>query len=106
MSEEISPEMFKQLAALAALDLDQEQADYLRHELNQQLKAIHELAAIPLDDDLRITPHGIVYDQAISPTPREDVWQPCADPQKILNQAPQVEDQYIIVPDIPHEKLD
>lgn len=106
MSEEITPEIFNHLVTLAALELDEKQAAYLRRELNQQLKAIHELEAIPLEDDLKITTHGITYNQSTSPALREDTWLPHPNPDEILSQAPQVDDHYIIVPDIPHEKLD
>jgi len=47
MSESISQQTFDHLVGLAALELDQEQAAYLLRELNHQLKAIHELEAIP-----------------------------------------------------------
>jgi aspartyl/glutamyl-tRNA(Asn/Gln) amidotransferase C subunit len=106
MSEEITPEIFNHLVTLAALELDEKQAAYLRRELNQQLKAIHELEAIPLDADLKVTTHGVSYNQANSPALREDTWQPHPNPDEILAQAPQVEEHHIIVPDIPHEKLD
>lgn len=106
MSEEITPEIFNHLVTLAALELDEKQAAYLRRELNQQLKAIHELEAIPLEDDLKITTHGITYNQSTSPALREDTWLPHPKPDEILSQAPHVDDHYIIVPDIPHEKLD
>jgi aspartyl/glutamyl-tRNA(Asn/Gln) amidotransferase C subunit len=106
MSEEITIDIFNHLVTLAALELDEKQAVYLRRELNQQLKAIHELEAIPLDADLKITPHGIPFTLEISPSLREDTWLPHPNPDEILAQAPQVEDHYIIVPDIPHEKLD
>ena len=106
MSEEITPEIFNHLVTLAALELDEKQAAYLRRELNQQLKAIHELEAIPLEDELKITMHGITYNQSTSPALREDTWLPHPNPDEILSQAPQVDDHYIIVPDIPHEKLD
>jgi aspartyl/glutamyl-tRNA(Asn/Gln) amidotransferase C subunit len=106
MSEEITPEVFNHLVTLAALELDEQQAAYLRRELNQQLKAIHELEAIPLDENLKITPHGVPYTLETSPALREDTWLPHANPEEILAQAPQVDDHYIIVPDIPHEKLD
>lgn len=106
MSEEITPEIFNHLVTLAALELDEKQAAYLRRELNQQLKAIHELEAIPLEENLNITTHGISYNQATSPALREDIWLPHPDPDEILAQAPQVDEHYIIVPDIPHEKLD
>ena len=106
MSEEITPEIFNHLVTLAALELDEKQAAYLRRELNQQLKAIHELESIPLDDEIEVTTHGVSYDLANSPALREDTWQPHPNPEEILAQAPQVDEQYIIVPDIPHEKLD
>ena len=106
MSEEITIDIFNHLVTLAALELDEKQAVYLRRELNQQLKAIQELAAIPLDADLQATTHGITYNQASSPALREDTWQPHLNPEEILEQAPQVTDHYIVVPDIPHEKLD
>jgi aspartyl/glutamyl-tRNA(Asn/Gln) amidotransferase C subunit len=106
MREEITIDIFNHLVSLAALELDEKQAVYLRRELNQQLKAIHELEAIPLDADLKITPHGIPYTLETSPDLREDTWLPHPNPDEILAQAPQVEDHYIIVPDIPHEKLD
>ncbi|PKO04120.1 MAG: hypothetical protein CVU41_18635 [Chloroflexi bacterium HGW-Chloroflexi-3] len=106
MSEEITPEIFNHLVTLAALELDDKQAAYLRRELNQQLKAIHELESIPLDVDLKITTHGVSYSLTTSPVLREDTWLPHPNPGEILAQAPQVDEQYIIVPDIPHEKLD
>jgi len=106
MSEEITPEIFNHLVTLAALELDEKQAAYLRRELNQQLKAIHELEAIPLADDIHITTHGITYNLATSPKLRDDIWSPHLNPDEILAQAPQVDENYIIVPDIPHEKLD
>ena len=106
MSDEINVEVFNHLVTLAALELDETQANYLRRELNQQLKSINELAAIPLDDDLQISAHGVPYTKESSPQLRSDDWQPFPDPDEILSQAPQVADHYIVVPDIPHEKLD
>ncbi len=35
-----------------------------------------------------------------------DTWQPYAHPEDILSQVPETEDRYIVVPDIPHQKLD
>jgi aspartyl-tRNA(Asn)/glutamyl-tRNA(Gln) amidotransferase subunit C len=106
MSEEISPQIFEHLVQLAALELGAEEAEYLRRQLNNQLGAIHELEAIPLDPDLAITSHGIPYTPQISPAPRADEWRPFAHPEDILSQAPQFEDGYIVVPDIPHEELE
>ena len=106
MADLISPEVFSHLVDLAALQLDAQEGEYLRRELNNQLKAIHELEAIPLDDDTPASLHGVPYPAEISPAPREDVWRPFPHPEDILEQAPQVEDGYIIVPEIPHTDLD
>lgn len=106
MTDEITPESFEHLVELAAFAFDPEEADYLRRELNLQLKAVHQLEAVPLKADVPITLHGVSYGHEIAPALREDVWEPCDNPDEILAQAPQVEDRYIIVPDIPHTKLD
>jgi aspartyl-tRNA(Asn)/glutamyl-tRNA(Gln) amidotransferase subunit C len=106
MSDEITIEVFNHLVTLAALELDDEQSKYLRRELNRQLDAIHELEAIPLDEDLRVSAHGVPYTKESSPPLRNDEWQPFQEPEEILKQAPQLDGNYIVVPDIPHEKLD
>ena len=106
MTDQITPELFNHLVQLAALELTPEESEYLRGQLNNQLKAIHELEAIPLDENLPVTSHGVPYTPWISQPPREDAWQACENPDEILAQAPQIEDDYIIVPDIPHTKLD
>lgn len=106
MNETISPDLFAHLVNLAALQLTPQEAEYLREQLNNQLKSISELAAIPLGDDVPITSHGVPYTTAISPTPRDDTWRPYAHPEDILAQAPEVDEGYIIVPDIPHTSLE
>jgi aspartyl/glutamyl-tRNA(Asn/Gln) amidotransferase C subunit len=105
MSESITPEIFEHLVDLASLELDAAQAEYLRQQLNQQLASIHELEAVPMDENIPISLHGVPFDVPESPTPRADEWIPCQDADAILAQAPQVEDRYIIVPDIPHTTL-
>lgn len=106
MNELIDQETFAHLVELAALQLDAAEAEYLRQQLNNQLNAIRELEAIPLEEDIPITSHGVPYTAATSPAPRRDTWRPYPAPQDILDQAPQVEDGYIVVPDIPHTNLD
>jgi aspartyl/glutamyl-tRNA(Asn/Gln) amidotransferase C subunit len=102
----ISPEVFDHLVKLAALELDEKQAEYLRRELNNQLSAIRELEAIPVGEDIPISLHGVPYEVAGSAVPREDSWLKYPDADDILEQAPRVEDGYIIVPDIPHTTLE
>ena len=55
MPEEITREIFDHLVDLAALEMDEEEADYLRKELNNQLNAIHELEAIEFDPSTPVT---------------------------------------------------
>lgn len=105
MTETITPEIFTHLVQLAALELNPEEMEYLRAELNNQLKAIHDLEAIPLAKDTMVTSHGVPYSPEITPPLRSDEWK--ADPAggDILPQAPESENGYIIVPDIPHVDL-
>lgn len=105
MTDEINPELFEHLVDLAAFAFNPEEAEYLRQQLNNQLKAIHHLEAVPLDADVPLASHGVTYTPQSSPPLREDIWERCDNPQEILSQAPQVEDGYIIVPDIPHTEL-
>jgi aspartyl-tRNA(Asn)/glutamyl-tRNA(Gln) amidotransferase subunit C len=105
MTDEITPDIFDHLVHLAALELDPEEAEYLRRELNSQLKAIHELESIPLDLDTKITSHGVPYTGEITPPVRTDEWLPFEDFEEIVKQAPESEEGYIIVPDIPHTEL-
>lgn len=104
--ETITPELFNHLVQLAALDLSPDEAEYLRKELNNQLNAIHELEAIPLDSEIKITSHGVPYTLQTTPETRSDEWIPNPHPEEILAQAPETEDGYIIVPEIPHTDLE
>ncbi len=105
MSEEITPELFAHLVELAALELDESEAAYLRGQLNKQLDIIHQLEAIDLPEATPITSHGVPYTAAISAPPREDSAEPSPAAERILAQAPQSEDGYYRVPDIPHTDL-
>ena len=105
MSDPITPELFAHLVQLAALELSPEESEYLRRQLNNQLKAIHELEAIPLDKATQLTSHGVPYTPEITPPIRLDQWQPDPAPDAILQQAPQTEENYIVVPDIRHTDL-
>jgi aspartyl/glutamyl-tRNA(Asn/Gln) amidotransferase C subunit len=105
MSEEITPELFTHLVELAALELTAEEAEYLRKQLNNQLKAIHELQAIPLDPQTPAASHGVSYPPAASPALREDEILRHPNPARLLRTAPEVADGYIVVPEIPHQDL-
>jgi aspartyl/glutamyl-tRNA(Asn/Gln) amidotransferase C subunit len=106
MPDEISPELFAHLVDLAALELTPDESDYLRRQMNNQLKAIRELASIPLDSEIVVAPHGITYSSEISPRNRKDEWGAYPDPERLLKQAPEVENEYMIVPEIPHKDLE
>jgi aspartyl-tRNA(Asn)/glutamyl-tRNA(Gln) amidotransferase subunit C len=105
VADKITAQVFTHLVGLAALELDPAEAEYLRGELNKQLKAIAELEAIPVDDALPITSHGVPYAEDIKPALRDDQIEICQQAEAILRQAPEVEERYIVVPDIPMADL-
>lgn len=106
MSEQITKDMFHHLAELAALRMDDKEAGYLYAQLNQQLKAVNELNVIPTDKSVQPASHGVPYPPEVRPALREDIWQPYENTAGILAQAPQTADQYFVVPDIPHTRLE
>ncbi len=106
MAEEITIEIFNHLVQLAALELSKEESEYLRQQLNNQLKAIHELESIPLDPDTPIAAHGLPYTPEITPPIRRDEWAPYPAPDEILTQAPETDESYFVVPEIPHTELE
>ena len=105
MKEKISPELFDHLVDLAALQLNQDESEYLRAELNHQLQAIDELAAIPIDEGVEAASHGVPYPIEIRTAIRPDQAIDCEDADDILGQAPEADERYFVVPDIPREKL-
>ena len=106
MPDEISPELFDHLAELAAFELSPAESEYLRRQLKSQLKAIHELERIPVPADVPLAAHGVSYAPAIRPALRAD--EPACDPAlaaRIVAQAPEVDEGYFVVPEIPHTEL-
>lgn len=106
MKEEITPEVFQRLAELASLELEQEEAEYLRRELNHQLVSVEVLEGISIDEETASASHGVPYTSENSAPPRPD--QTRVDPHRraILEEAPELEDGYIVVPDISHQELE
>jgi aspartyl-tRNA(Asn)/glutamyl-tRNA(Gln) amidotransferase subunit C len=105
MTDKIDQETFSHLVQLAALELSQEEAEYLRQQLNNQLKAIEELAAIPLDPSTGVTLHGVDFTSETRPPIRKDEPVPFPRTEEILEQAPEVKERHIVVPDIRHTDL-
>ena len=106
MPDAVTPEIFRHLVDLAALELDEGEAEYLRRQLNGQLKAIAELESIELDPQTSVTSHGVPYPAGIRPPLRADEIRPAHEADDILAQAPETEERYIVVPDIPHTDLE
>lgn len=106
MTDDISPELFQHLVELAALELSLEEGEYLRRQMNNQLVAIKELVAISVEDEIPIVARGITYTPEMKPPNRKDEWIPFFEPGKLIDQAPEAEDGYIVVPEIPHKDLD
>lgn len=105
MAETITAQIFHHLVDLAALELDEAEAEYLRSQLNNQLKAVRELASIEAPDGTPITSHGVPYTVENSPALRPDEVHPSQRGDDILAQAPETQGRYIVVPDIPHTDL-
>ena len=106
MPNEITPELFNHLVELAALELTPDEAEYLRRELNNQLTAIHTLEQIPLDESVQPATHGVPYPPERRAPIREDATRPSTAADAILEQAPAVDERYVVVPEIPHEELE
>ena len=106
MPEAITPEIFDKLIGLASLEVGEEEGKYLRQELNNQLSSVAELETIHLDDSVQVSSHGVDYSQEISPKMREDLLDSTKNPEKIIAKAPESEDGYFVVPNIPLEGLD
>lgn len=104
--DEITPEVFTHLVDLAALQLNESEAQYLRRELNSQLSAIQELEAIKIEADVPPASHGVPYPPERKPELRKDDVREFPQAADIRGQAPQMEDSYLIVPDIPHTTLE
>lgn len=105
MHDEITLELFQYLVELAALELTPEEGDYLRQQLNNQLRAIHELERIAVPDDVPPAAHGITFDPALRPPLRDDVPRLFAAAERLLAQAPETDEGYFVVPEIPHTEL-
>lgn len=101
----ITPDVFNHLVELAQFELSDEDASYLRRELNGQMRAIRQLEAIEVDDDVPITSHGVPYAAEIRPEIRRDVARKSELADDILAGGPETEDRFFVVPDIPHEDL-
>ena len=104
-SDEITKEVFDHLVDLAEFELGGDEKNYLRKELNSQLTAIRQLAAVHLDEDLPPASHGVPYDDERKPELREDRWEPFPESRKIIEQSPETEKGYISVSDIPPTEL-
>jgi len=106
MPEKISKEVFEHLVDLAAMELSEEEAEYLLGQLNNQLSSIKELSQIEVDDTVQPAAHGVPYSSELSSGVRRDEIKKFPFPDDILKGAPQIEDRYFIVPGVKHEDLD
>lgn len=106
MADQITAELFNHLVELASLELSPDAAEYLRRELNKQLKAIDELAAIPIPEGTPLARHGVSYPASLRPAMRADQAIASGLSDEILAQASETEGRYVAVPKIPHEELE
>ncbi len=106
MSEMITRELFEHLVDLAALELTEDEAEYLLAQLNNQLSSIKELSQIDVDESVQPAAHGVPYSIELSSGLRKDEINKFAFSDDILGQAPEVNDGYFVVPGVKHEELD
>ncbi len=102
----INEETFRHLVDLAALELSADEAEYLRRELNSQLRAIADLESIVLPEGTPITSHGIPYPAEVRPALRTDEIEACLEADEILEQVPERDGRYLVVPDQPATELE
>jgi aspartyl-tRNA(Asn)/glutamyl-tRNA(Gln) amidotransferase subunit C len=105
MPDIITPELFEHLVELAALELTPQEGEYIRRQLNGQLKVIAELEKIPIPADTPLAAHGISYLPQDRPPMREDEPRPSQLAASILRQAPDADEGFFAVPEIPHTEL-
>ena len=103
---EISVELFNHLVELAALEVTAQEAEHLRTQLNNQLKAIEELAAIPIPEGTPLAAHGVPYPIDRRAALRHDEPMVALEAKQILKGAPETDGGYFVVPEIPHEHLE
>ena len=68
--------------------------------------SVEVLESIPVDAETVSAVHGIPYNKVNSPLLREDITKLDPRREEILKQAPELEDGYIVVPDISYQELD
>ncbi len=105
MAENITPKVFQRLLELAALEVPEQEGEYLRKELNNQMISIEVLESIPIDAETEPADHGVPYTAENSPSLRSDRSSQDPNREEILSQAPEVDEGFIVVPDISHEEL-
>ncbi len=106
MPDKITKEVFDHLVDLAAMELTEEESEYLLAQLNNQLSSIEELSQIDVDDSVQAAAHGVPFSRELSAGVRKDEIKKFPFPDDILKGAPQTEERYFIVPGIKHEDLD
>lgn len=102
---QLTDEIFRHLVDLAQLELDSETASYLKEQLNAQLDVIRQLDDIEVGEDIPASSHGVPYSPLNRGPDRADQVQPSGLADEILENAPETEGRYVVVPDIPHEEL-
>jgi Asp-tRNA(Asn)/Glu-tRNA(Gln) amidotransferase C subunit len=96
----------QQWAAIASAS--QEEDDYLRRELNQQLQTMVVKVLDPRLDGALAAVEPATYGVPLPPhcaLMREDVVEPWPDAEALLDRAPRVQDRYFVVPASEHEEL-
>ena len=92
--DEISPEKFNAVVAMAMLELDDDEKAYLLAELNEQLRSVETLLNAPLN---ALPTQGTSVER-VGQVLREDVCKPFANSAQIIALAPQSDEGHVLVP--------
>jgi len=92
---EISRDEVAHLADLARIDLSDAELDHLAPQLQVILESVASITGVA-GDDVPPTSHPFPLTNVF----RDDVVEPCLDPEQVLAAAPAVEDQRFSVPRI------
>lgn len=101
----ITQDLFEELLQTGALDLSSDEAGSLFRDLNGLMRIIRQLDTIPDSEDFAPVIHGNPYPPEIRCGLREDVPASFESPADIIGQAPAHRDDFIISPDVPHQRI-
>lgn len=100
----LDSEVFDTLIGFARFELDDSDKTYLFEEINKQLFHLQEMINIDVGN---VDPmfYGVEVDDQYELW-RDDIVEPCLNLELLVSNFPVVDEQYIVVPVVPHNVID